>query len=264
MFRFLIYSNIWISIGSALLTYLIYIINDIKPNYSYIGFVFFSTLFSYLLQRVARVKKIAKTSPKSWVVLNKKAAVLLLIVSFVGAFLCFSRFYSTNPFIFYWILILGIISTGYSIADFRDVPYLKIIMIAASWGITCGTIPLFLIKSYELNSVILNFSWVFCYLLAITIPFDIRDLGIDEERKKTIPQWVGIKISKIIALSFLIFSILIFGFLSSPIQLVGYVVSSLFSGYLIYNSNKNRPDIYFTFFIDGHIIFQFFLILYLS
>ncbi|MFT6002403.1 MAG: hypothetical protein ACI95T_001164 [Flavobacteriales bacterium] len=264
MFRFLIYSNIWISIGSALLTYLVYIINDTNPNYNYVGFVFFSTLFSYLLQRLVRIKKIAKTSPNSWVVLNKKTAISLLIVSFIGAVFCFSRFYSTNPFILYWILILGIVSTGYSVADFRDLPYFKIIMIASSWGIACGVIHLILIESYELNTAILNFGWVFCYILAITIPFDIRDLGIDEERKKTIPQWVGIKNSKIIALLFLLFSILIFGFLSSPLQLMAYIISSFFSGYLIYNSNKNRSDIYFTFLIDGHIIFQFLLIFFLS
>ena len=137
-------------------------------------------------------------------------------------------------------------------------------MIASSWGIACGVIHLILIESYELNTAILNFGWVFCYILAITIPFDIRDLGIDEERKKTIPQWVGIKNSKIIALLFLLFSILIFGFLSSPLQLMAYIISSFFSGYLIYNSNKNRSDIYFTFLIDGHIIFQFLLIFFLS
>ncbi len=100
--------------------------------------------------------------------------------------------------------------------------------------------------------------------MAITIPFDIRDLGLDEDKKRTIPQVMGVTNAKTSALVILGISLVLFQSIFNPLQSILYIISSLISGYLIYNSNKGSPDIYFTLWIDGHIIFQFLLIFFLS
>ena len=47
----------------------------------------------------------------------------------------------------------------------------------------------------------------FCFVLAITIPFDIRDLKYDDKRIKTIPILFGVAGSKLIAYCFVLLSI---------------------------------------------------------
>lgn len=258
LIQFIVYSNLWISIGSAFLCWQIFILNGLEINIRFLFFVFFCTLFSYNFQRTSRIKKLEIQLPNSWVVQNKNIAYFILGVSVLGAIATVPIF--NAPFSLFWIFVLGIVSGGYSYRGFRDVPYLKIILISASWGITCGILPFIISKNPSAYLIFMNFSLVFCYILSITIPFDIRDLEVDEKTKRTIPQILGVNKAKFSAFISLIVSIIIALFIFSPFQSFIYFVSSIFSGYLIYNSNKNKPDIYFSFFIDGHIIFQFILI----
>ena len=260
--KFIVYSNIWISIGSAFLCWQVFYLNELTVNYSYLYFVFFSTLFSYNFQRVARLQLLEKQLPDSWVVQNKKIAYSILFISFIGALATVPIFEA--PFSLFWIFVLAIVSGGYSYKGFRDIPYLKIILISASWGIACGILPLIISGNSLSIELLLNFILVFCYILAITIPFDIRDLGVDEDKKRTLPQVMGIVKAKRLALFVLTISILLFLFIFNPLQSIIYAISCFLSGLLIYYSNKKKPDFYFTLLIDGHIIFQFLLIFFLS
>ncbi len=262
LIQFIVYSNIWISIGATFLCWQIFYLNQLETNYSYLLFIFFSTLFSYNLQRLTRIKSIAKQSPNSWVVKHKQEANILLAISFVGA-LCTAPIFKF-PFTLFWLVVLGIVSVGYSYKNFRDIPYLKIIMISISWGIACAIIPFIIDGNYQLSTLIINFCIITLYITAITIPFDIRDLGLDEDTKKTIPQVVGISKAKNIALLLLGISLILFAFQFAIFKTIIYMITSLLSGYLIKNSKKEQEDIYYTLFIDGHIILQFLLIFFLS
>ena len=262
LIQFIVYSNIWISIGAAFLCWQIFYLNELDTNYSYLFFTFFSTLFSYNLQRLARIKSITKQTPNSWVVKHKREANILLAISFVGA-MCTAPVFN-YPFTLFWLVVLGIVSAGYSYKNFRDIPYLKIILISISWGIACVVIPFIIDGNYQLSTLFLNFCIITLYITAITIPFDIRDLSLDENTKKTVPQIVGVTKAKNLALLLLGISILLFAFQFTILQTAIYCIGSLFAGYLIQNSNISKEDFYYTLFIDGHIILQFLLIFFLS
>ena len=262
LLKFLVYSNIWISLGASLLTLLSFKVIGFAPNIDYVLFVFFCTLFSYNFQRVSRLKTIAKYSPNSWVVENSTIAKVLLFLSFIGAIVFVPIFEA--PFSLIWLVILAVISVGYSYGKLRDLPYVKILLISTSWAIASGIIPAIVLENQPTFVFLTSFGWVFCYILAITIPFDIRDIGIDEERKKTIPQWVGTKNSKIIALVFLCLSAFCFGSLVEIPALIGYLVSCLVAGVLIIKSSSLKPDLFFSLGIDGHLIFLFFIVFFLT
>jgi hypothetical protein len=220
--------------------------------------VFFSTLVSYTLQRLFRLKSIAQYNNKAWVVENKKTAIFLTIIGIIGTLFTLPQFLSFSVLI--WLIPSGIVSLLYSLKRLRDIPYLKIFLISISWGVICGVIPFIIEKNYDIELILFNFTIITCYITAITIPFDIRDLGLDEDTKRTIPQVMGIPRAKTSALIILGISIVLFLFIFNPLQSIIYGISSLFSGYLIYKSSSLKPDIYFTLYIDGHIIFQFLLI----
>ena len=133
-------------------------------------------------------------------------------------------------------------------------------MIAASWGIACGIIPLIIADNQSISLHLFSFGWIFCYIMAITIPFDIRDLEIDEKKKKTIPQWVGIKNAKLISYLFLCIAIALIGANLSFMPFLIMTVSFITAGMLVYFSSPTNHDYYFSFFIDGHIILQFLLV----
>ncbi|MDB4088356.1 hypothetical protein N9544_01915 [Flavobacteriales bacterium] len=260
--QFIVYSNLWISIGAALLCWQVFHLNKLEFNLDYFLFVFFSTLVSYTVQRLFRINKIAEFNPSAWVVKNKKIAITLTIVGLIGASISLIQFISIPVIL--WLIPSGIISLLYSLKKLRDVPYLKIFLISISWGIICGVIPFIIAENLDFKIILFNFLIIMFYITAITIPFDIRDLGLDEDAKRTIPQMTGVPNSKNVALALLGISLVIFLSIFNPIQSIVYFISCIVSGFLIFNSTRKKSDFYFSFLIDGHIIFQFLLIFFLS
>ena len=92
-------------------------------------------------------------------------------------------------------------SKDYTSFGLRTIPSLKLILIALIWSWVCVVTPQLLFFSH------VDFSFsiiVFTFILAITIPFDIRDLNYDSENLKTLPQIVGSTVCVLIALSILL------------------------------------------------------------
>lgn len=85
----------------------------------------------------------------------------------------------------------------------RNVAFLKLFLIAISYA---GVTVLFPLINYNIevqSNEIVTFSQRFLFIVAITIPFDIRDLNFDNKNLKTLPQVIGIQRSKVVGLFFL-------------------------------------------------------------
>lgn len=80
--------------------------------------------------------------------------------------------------------------------NLRSIPFLKIHVIALSWTLLLIVFPL-------VNQDKIPFAELvaahYLYVLAVTIPFDIRDLRYDETHYKTIPQVFGVIGATVIA-----------------------------------------------------------------
>jgi len=253
-----VYSNLLIALGSVAICVQVFFINELDFNYFYWIFVFSSTFVSYNLQRLIRIKEIQIFNPKSWVFLHTKLLWFLTGVATFVALFSLSHFWTISILI--WLVPVAIISLLYSYKGLRNIPYLKIFLISISWGIVCGILPFVVANEIDLNTILLNFSLVFLYIFSITIPFDIRDKGLDEDNKRTIPQVVGVKNAKITSLIslgiYLIISVYLFPFYTLP-----FLLSVISAGGLIYFSDEKRNNLYYSFWIDGHILFQFFAIM---
>ena len=254
----LVYSNTLISLGALAISAQIYLLNGLELNFFYLLFVFTSTFVSYNLQRLVRAKEIIKNNPNSWFVSKQKSLWILTVVALVISIV--SLFYFLTLSIFFWLLPIGIISLFYSYKGLRNIPYLKIFLISISWGIAIGVLPFILANEMETSTIIINFTLVFLYIFAITIPFDIRDKGLDEDKKRTIPQVLGEKNAKTVALitTTIYFFLSVFTF---PFFTLSFLLSSISAGVLIYYSNQKQQDLYFSFWIDIHILFQFLTVL---
>ena len=106
----------------------------------------------------------------------------------------------------------------------------------------------------------------FCFIFAITLPFDIRDLQIDAHtRVRTIPATIGVRNSRLLAYGLLLVSlacsaVCFFLDLYSLPTLFALLVLGLATGSLIHFARNERPDHYFTGFLDGTMILSFVLV----
>ena len=116
-----------------------------------------------------------------------------------------------------------------------------------------------------LNSFLL-FIQRFVFVIAYTIPFEIRDLKYDSLNLKTMPQVFGIKKTKKIAL-FLLSLFTLINLWLSPI-ILNYLISdlliALIAGYLIWISRKNQTKYFASFWVESIPLIWLIIILLLK
>ncbi|MCH2233416.1 MAG: hypothetical protein MK078_04100 [Crocinitomicaceae bacterium] len=259
MIRFLLYSNFWISLGAALFTLLFYRIYAIPPDVKTIAMVGCLTFVAYNFQRIVKAKLAEKSEEINgierleWIIRNIKViSVLTLIASFAGLY-----FFGLNFKIILELSIVGIFSFFYVVKipliniRLREIPGAKIILISLSYAVCCSLIPASGVN-IELNMLIISFGIAFFFILAITIPFDIRDIHFDSEKIRTIPQVFGVNGGKAIAMFSLCVSY------TGLIYLIEYPIAILTSfvlaTILILYSKPERKFNYYAVGVDGLLV----------
>ena len=134
----------------------------------------------------------------------------------------------------------------------REIPHLKIHLISISWVAVLITFPM---VNEEWFTDILNYSIAhYLYVLAVTIPFDIRDLKYDFKEHRTIPQVLGVKASKALSLALLVSFVAIMGYTNCDLlfnwSFYGAVLAQVA---LVLFMTENRSDLYCAGLIDGSI-----------
>lgn len=167
---------------------------------------------------------------------------------------------------------LGVIALVYPLPTFslkgrilrlREVPGIKIFLIALVWALV--TVGL-LVQEHQLawtTDVWLLFFHRFCFVFAITIPFDIRDLKYDQLQLKTIPGLFGEEKARYIALAVLaLYELLIiiqfvFGEIINLSALIALLGTSAVTAYLLIRSNSEKEEYYFAFWVEGASLLMF-------
>ncbi|MDX1444564.1 hypothetical protein [Lishizhenia sp.] len=138
--------------------------------------------------------------------------------------------------------------------NLREIPHVKIHLIALVWVSSTCIFPALNEELLTWKSFLFGAAF-YLYILAITVPFDIRDLNYDDPTSKTVPQVFGVNIAKKIALITLLASGCIFTFLSDGIlQQVVLMIALIYQAILIQLTTKNKPELFYSGLIDGGII----------
>ncbi len=257
-FDFFIYSNLLVSLCVVSLCYVTDYTLGLDSAHLY-PFVFVATLLSYNFQRLVRLYKSKQPSAHSfW---KQKNIFLVAIITTLSAI---TTLYLSVDFIFdtfIYLLPAGLISFLYPLPVFkksgswnslRELPFVKIFLIAYVWSaITVGLVVEEAGLLWDFDLLIL-FLQRFCFVLAITIPFDIRDLKYDSSKLNTLPICLGQEGAKKVALGLMVCFELIaiyqyFSYLISLKILLALLITSLLSGLLIMKSHSDKSDYYFSF-----------------
>ncbi len=241
-------------------------LSDIEPNLNVLGFVFFSTLFTYNFQRLLKVayKINLKGERVKWLKINLKGVVFITVISLIGSVFYLLAFYQKIS----WILLLaGFLSFFYVVKvpwltqkNLRDIPTIKIFIITVVWILIGNVVPVIVANKVFSFKIILILISNFLFMIAITIPFDIRDLKLDAKAIKTIPQWLGENKSKNLSLYIYFLSQILLVFIAYEL-VFGLTIFIGLGIVLLLKVKQNNKEMYFSGAIDGLLILQYVLLL---
>ena len=269
--EFIVYTNIWVAIAvSSLCWFTGLLIENVDFNFIY--FSFFATLLMYAYARwfsSPSREDDATSKLTDWASHNRLINIASGLIGAVGA-IWFAL--SLNRLTLIWLLICGGISALYPLQFFkhgqlalRNIAGLKLFVISAIWAIVTVILPVTQVNQELSFDIILLTIQRFLFVMAITIPFDIRDLRIDHPDINTLPYRMGVKASRNFALLTLLIAEggAVFMFFSHTIsiailigQLIAYEITSLF----IYRSSPNKPDLFFSFGVEGTSVLLFLMV----
>lgn len=223
-------------------------------------FVFSSTFITYNIQRLIKAfqEKSELSNHIKWILRNRTLVYLLIVL---GSFLCgfsFFKIYRHGIGVLITLLLSGIISLFYVLKlrskNLREIPFLKIHLVSLVCTIASGVFVLINESDFSLK------KWFFVaihylYFVAVTIPFDIRDIKYDDPNQKTIPQLLGLKKAKIVSLILLlIYLVSVILIQTILIQNFAFLISIILTFVLISTIHEKRHEFYYSGLIEGLII----------
>ena len=273
--KLLIYSNFFVSICVVAFTHLTYIIYNLpQDNLPIVLLMVFSfTFFTYNGQRLFRLRTKLQYLENigerlQWVIKHQISLTILTVVFGLIGLICT---YFINWYCFIILIPIGGLSVFYVIPiipfykkspTLRDLPYLKIFIIALVWSLIIVWIPFvdtrFPLEELTIKILLIALLQIFCFVIAITLPFDVRDMKFDKlDQLKTIPRLAGIKASIILSVIFLLGSI--FLLYSSPIpvnnsKFYGFVIGHIITMLIIAFTNENRKELFFAGLVEGTVL----------
>ncbi|NQX96405.1 MAG: UbiA family prenyltransferase [Flavobacteriales bacterium] len=271
--KFFIYSNFFVALCVTAFTHLTYLIYSLPTsNLPVVLLMVFSfTFFTYNGQRLFRLRqKILQPEDigerLKWVIKNITMFTIFSALFGIIGLVCTCFI---NPYCFFILIPMGGLSVFYVIPlipfykkspSLRDIPYLKIIVIAITWSIAIVWLPFidskFIYQNINSTSFVLALFQVFLFVIAITLPFDVRDIKFDKlNHLKTIPQLIGSKSTIIFSELFLICSIvLLYNLLPARNYFYALFISHLITMTIIAFTNEKRKEVFFAGLVEGTVI----------
>jgi len=257
IFDFYVFSNIHVALAVFCLTKITLLEYTIESNLMP-WFAFFSTIASYNFIRLYKVSEIQYWTSR-FVEEHKKGILTITVLSlglviYLSFLLKFSTLLALVPFVFFTVFyVVPIPVKKNNSLALRSVAFLKLFLIAISWAGVTVLVPWINYDiEFELTEMII-FIQRFLFVVAITIPFDIRDMKFDSAHLKTLPQVVGIAGAKRVGLLFLMV-FLGLEFFKNPMdasQFRIHLMIAVFSLYFLFRATVDQNKYFSAFFVES-------------
>lgn len=193
VFNFYINASIHVALAVYALVRITELYMKLSYNKNLDYFIFFGTITGYNFIKYAGIAKLHHKSLTE----NLKIIQVFSLISFI-LMLFYASKLSLNTLLFF--LPLGVVTLLYAIPflkgitkNLRNVPSLKIILIAVVWSITTVLLPVIAVEKTIHASHIIQTIQRMLFVLVLTLPFDIRDLKFDVRSLQTLPQVLGVE-----------------------------------------------------------------------
>lgn len=272
----LIFGNVFIALCAMAQGALTYLLLNIPMNIGVLALLGCATLFLYNFSLILSKPSEYHSSPHRrirWFFSHYHTVLFLAILSFLTILPLAFRL-SWNSIIL--LAALSLLAISYNSPIFklgihrfglRNLPGAKLFIIAFVWACSCVWVPIMELQSEGIfisgiDTFLLTFKR-FLFVMAITLPFDIRDLYQDRQfHLKTIPVLIGRKKSLLLSLFLLILYIILLLLFADALNLtiVGLIVATLITGLLIFNTKLVKSEYYYFLYLDGTLFLQFLIV----
>ncbi len=278
---FLLFSNLFIALCAIAQGLVTYHLLDVKPEKYVLAFLFCATVAQYNFAiLLSKPKDPAKSSFRRvrWIFSHYRLMISITLIVTLCLIPLFFFLSLTSQIL---MVFLGMLSVGYSLPIFsfhdkkfglRNIPGIKLFLIALVWSLSSVLLPILEIESNQLSAItsrdtILLIAKRFLFIAAITIPFDIRDLFQDRSSAlKTIPVLLGEKKAYLVCQVLLaIYLVLLFLFTKEfDYKFFALMLTIFLTGWLIFRSNFKKNEYFYFLYLDGTLIIQFVVLLLFS
>lgn len=259
LLKLYINSSIHVALAAVSFLCITYLDFNLQISIDLTVFVFFSTLVAYnFVKYIHLIKQKQHKFSRSL-----KFIITLSIFSIAPIFISLLNFQIHTLF---FVVILGIFTLLYVLPFFpraknlRDVSGLKVFIIAIVWTGTTVVLPFIsfeiVLSSLDTDKIFYSISR-FTFVIALIIPFEIRDLKLDAIYLKTLPQVLGVTQSKTLGVGLVIVSVVVLS--NVLIDTWIYVCIHLLLILLVIFSKRRNAFLYTVILVESVPILWFFL-----
>ena len=251
-FNFYIDASIHAALGGVSLYFLTLEVLDLSANWSLAFFLFFGTIVGYNFIKFG-------VEAKKYVMVSNPYHKWIQRFSFLSFAIAAYFFLQLRQSIWLAIVVLASIAVLYAIPflpklkNLRSVGGLKTFLVALVWVGCTIYLPL---KDNHLvlgwNQYML-FGERFILVLILLLPFEIRDVKVDDPMLRTIPQRIGVSKTKILGYLMILFYFLI-SFLKDELAAKAIISKLLISIVLIIvlkRTKGNQSRYFSSFFVEA-------------
>lgn len=265
LLNFYINASIHVALSVYCLVRITEIYFDLPYNENLDYFIFFGTITGYNFIKYAGVAKFYHMS-------LTKSMRLIQIFSFICfCLLCYYAWLLPVKTLLYFAPF-GLLTFLYIVPflggfqkNLREVSYLKIFVVAGVWAGVTAVIPL-LSGNYDVSQeLVLVFVQRTLFVLALILPFEIRDMRLDFKDISTLPQKIGVQQTKKFGFVLLLFA-LTFEFLITDliyVRNVFFAVCFILLFFLM-RARENQSKYYSSFWVEAIPIFWWLILLFYS
>lgn len=211
-------------VAFSILTYMEY---GVEIDRELLGFIFLGTVTGYNFVKYAGVAGLHHLS------LTKNLRLIQIFSLFCFLLLLFYLFKQSIE-VMVVAGILGLLTVLYALpifkggANLRSVNGLKVFVIATVWAGVTVVMPLVNSQGVLVGDIIISFIQRLLVVVALMLPFEIRDLKFDETSLGTIPQRLGVERAKYLGIGLLI-AVCLLELLKSDLLIVNLISLFIFS-----------------------------------
>ncbi|MCD2260461.1 UbiA prenyltransferase family protein [Psychroserpens luteolus] len=267
---FYINSSIHVALAVYALSWLTLLQFDIAYDEHILYFIFFSTVTGYNFIKYFGLAKFHHRSLAGWL----KAIQVFSLFSFIA--LVYYVFKLEKQTLIY-VSLFGVMTFLYAIPlvpkkifldkqqNLRSISGLKIYIIALVWAGVTVFLPL-LNNEYPISyDVIITTIQRFLFVIALMLPFEIRDLVYDSLKLSTIPQRIGILKTKLLGFVLLILFFILEFFKDEMNQdrLLIHIIITIVTLVMVLFARENQNKYYSAFWVESLPIWWLVLLLML-
>ncbi|KAA0128330.1 hypothetical protein FY557_09985 [Chryseobacterium sp. SN22] len=222
-------SQLYVSLTGTLFS-VFFMLEQNTFRYPTVFFIFITYFSGYLYTKYQKTRHFSRI------------LILNVVAGIICAFLIIHNHNEIRLIKWFIIVVLGLLYNSFFLDTYiRKIPLLKVFYVGLVWALmNCWlTLPEFDLPIFFIS---------FFYITALVLPFDIRDMKVDTV--KTFPTIIGVQNTKYLAY-FLVFisTMLSVVYLDFPYA-IAFFLSGIITYILIYFSENERSDAYFSFGVE--------------